>query len=217
MIKLQQLRKEAEKIAKNISVKKFYGNRKNNSDDNNMFEGWMDRAVHEIEMVCRRCSSDDFDVKYSIVTYRLKNKDDLEGKSNHDSAEVRNGSENAASKESCEDSEVEELGEENDTESNHDSAEVCNGSENAGSKESCEGSEVEELGEENDTETGNESDGKDENRNEKDVKENEKNKNSDGNNEKDEKGDGKDKKSDETEDTIEAANALLLFKKGSIR
>ena len=146
-----------------------------------MFKGWMDRAVYEIEMVHRSHSSDDFDVKYSIVMYRLKNKDDVEGKSSHDSAEV------------------------------------CNGSENAGSKESCEGSEVEESGEENAMETGNESDGKDENRNEKGVKENEKNENSDGKNEKDEKGDGKDKKSDEMEDTIEAANVLLLFKKESIR
>ena len=181
LIKLQELRKEAEKIAKNISVKKFYGNRKNNSDDNNMFKGWMDRAVHKIEMVHRRCSSDDFDVKYSIVMYRLKNKDDVEGKSNRDSAEVHNESKNA------------------------------------GSKESCEGSEVEKSGEENAMETGNESDRKDENRNEKDIKENEKNENSDGKNEKDEKRDGKDEKSDETEDTIEAANVLLLFQKGSIR
>ena len=86
-----------------------------------MFEGWMDRAVHKIEVVCRRCSSDDFDVKYSIVTYRLKNKDDVEGRSNCDSAEVCNGSENAGSKESCEGSEVEELGEENAMETGNES------------------------------------------------------------------------------------------------
>ena len=76
LIKLQELRKEAEKIAQKISVKKFYRNKKNNNDDTNMFEGWMDRAIHNIEMVWRRCTSDDFEIDYGKISHTFKQKDE---------------------------------------------------------------------------------------------------------------------------------------------
>ena len=76
LIKLQELRKEAEKIAQKISVKKFYRNKKNNNDDTNMFEGWMDRAIHDIEMVQRRHSSDNFEIDYGKISHTFKQKDE---------------------------------------------------------------------------------------------------------------------------------------------
>ena len=197
MIKLQELRKEAKKIAESISVRKFYGNRKNNNDDTNLFKGWMDRGVHEIQMVCRRHSGDDFDINYSNVKYTLKNKDDVEDSMICDSAAVPNESENVDSPQGCEGSDI------------------GNGNEESGEEIATK------TGNESDgkDENGNEKDIKQDEKNKNGDVKNEKDEKAD---EKDEKVCGNNKKSDdddstETEDTTEAVNALLLFQKGSIR